>query len=183
MIVLWQTRGCEKHPKRGEGFRAGMRTERGRECEKERDRERKADREHGTQGSLLLCDWAKSWSGTRREKGENPHFHMCANVLSGTLPGSLLIWNPASVFSKSVPVPHSASLTDLCHSPDQCLSACLGDYCAFGIRNWETSYPLSSLNDYWPMALTPVTTKCFERLVQQFILACLLPTFDPHKFS
>lgn len=40
---------------------------------------------------LLLCDWAKSWPGTRGEKGENPCFHMCANVLSGTLPGALLI--------------------------------------------------------------------------------------------
>lgn len=37
---------------------------------------------------------------------------MCANVLSGTLPGALLIWYPASLLNKSAPVPRSASLTD-----------------------------------------------------------------------
>lgn len=89
-----------------EGFGAGMRTERGREGEKKRDRGREADRQTGSVGHkeaftaslgepaeprLLLCDWAKSWPGTRREKGDNPRFHMCANVLSGTLPEALLI--------------------------------------------------------------------------------------------
>lgn len=40
---------------------------------------------------LSLCDWAKSSPGTRRKKRENPRFHMCANVLFGTLPAALLI--------------------------------------------------------------------------------------------
>lgn len=78
----------------------------GREGEKGRDRGREADRETGSVGHkeaftaslgepaeprLLLCDWAKSWPGTRRKKGENPCFHMCANVLFGSLPEALLI--------------------------------------------------------------------------------------------
>lgn len=78
----------------------------GREGEKGRDRGREADRETGSVGHkeaftaslgepaeprLLLCDWAKSWPGTRRKKGENPRFHMCANVLFGSLPEALLI--------------------------------------------------------------------------------------------
>lgn len=89
MIVLWQTRGCEKHPKRGEGFGAGMRTEKGRGCEKERDRERSGQGAWDTTKLAAVCVSGKKL--TRSEKGENPHFHMCANVLSGTPPGALLI--------------------------------------------------------------------------------------------
>lgn len=81
-----------------------MRAERGRV--RKREIGGKADRQTGSVGHkeaftaslgepakprLLLCDWAKSWLGTRREKGENPRLHMCANVLSGTLPEALLI--------------------------------------------------------------------------------------------
>lgn len=41
---------------------------------------------------------------------------------------------------------------------------------------------IASLNDYSPVALTPVIMKCFERLVQQHIKATLPPTLDPHQF-
>lgn len=43
------------------------------------------------ESQLLLCEGRRSRSGTRRGKGESPRFHMCANVVSGTLPGDLLI--------------------------------------------------------------------------------------------
>lgn len=73
-----------------------MRIEMGREGENERDRS-VGDRERGTQGSFhSLCRRAPiaavqvgqklAW-----DKEENPCFHMRANVLSGTLPGALLI--------------------------------------------------------------------------------------------
>lgn len=42
---------------------------------------------------------------------------------------------------------------------------------------------ISSLNDYRPVALTPVIMKCFERLVLQHIKASLPPTFDPYQFA
>ncbi len=42
---------------------------------------------------------------------------------------------------------------------------------------------ISSLNDYRPVALTPVIMKCFERLVQQHIKASLPDTFDPYQFA
>ncbi len=41
----------------------------------------------------------------------------------------------------------------------------------------------SSLNDYRPVALTPVIMKCFERLVSQHIENSLPSTFDPHQFA
>ncbi|KAI3371809.1 hypothetical protein L3Q82_024355 [Scortum barcoo] len=37
----------------------------------------------------------------------------------------------------------------------------------------------SSLNDYRPVALTPIITKCFERLVLAHLKSCLPPTLDP----
>ena len=43
--------------------------------------------------------------------------------------------------------------------------------------------PISSLNDYRPVALTPVIMKCFERLVLQHIKDYLPPEFDPHQFA
>ena len=42
---------------------------------------------------------------------------------------------------------------------------------------------VSSLNDYRPVALTPVIMKCLEKLVQQHIKASLPATFDPHQFA
>ncbi|KAF7661471.1 hypothetical protein LDENG_00260640, partial [Lucifuga dentata] len=39
------------------------------------------------------------------------------------------------------------------------------------------------LKDYRPVALTPVITKCFERLVLRHIKACLPPCFDPHQYA
>ena len=42
---------------------------------------------------------------------------------------------------------------------------------------------VDSLNDYRPVALTPVVMKCFERLVSQHIRARLPPTLDPHQFA
>lgn len=43
--------------------------------------------------------------------------------------------------------------------------------------------PISSLNDYRPVALTPVIMKCFERLVLHHIKDYLPPEFDPHQFA
>ena len=43
--------------------------------------------------------------------------------------------------------------------------------------------PTTSLNDYRPVALTPVIMKCFERLVLQHIKDCLPPTLDSHQFA
>lgn len=42
---------------------------------------------------------------------------------------------------------------------------------------------ISSLNDYRPVALTPVITKCFEKLVRRHILSCLPQGFDPLQFA
>ncbi|KAI3362442.1 hypothetical protein L3Q82_012246 [Scortum barcoo] len=41
----------------------------------------------------------------------------------------------------------------------------------------------SSLNDYRPVAITPIITKCFERLVLAHLKSCLPPTLDPHQFA
>lgn len=101
MIVLWQTRGCETHPKKRGGIGAGIGTEKGRVRKGAIQRE--ADRERGTQGSFHRLAWrtggaliaavrlGQKPAGTRRESGESPCFHMCANVLFGTLPEALLI--------------------------------------------------------------------------------------------
>ncbi len=42
---------------------------------------------------------------------------------------------------------------------------------------------ITSLNDYRPVALTPVIMKCLERLVLQHIKAALPPTLDPHQYA
>lgn len=42
---------------------------------------------------------------------------------------------------------------------------------------------ISSLNDYRPVALTPIIMKCFEKLVRSHITSCLPPTLDPHQFA
>ncbi len=42
---------------------------------------------------------------------------------------------------------------------------------------------ISSLNDYRPIALTPVIMKCFERLVRTHIISHLPPGFDPYQFA
>ena len=39
------------------------------------------------------------------------------------------------------------------------------------------------LNDYRPVALTPIIMKCFERLVLAHLKDCLPPTLDPHQFA
>lgn len=41
----------------------------------------------------------------------------------------------------------------------------------------------SCFNDYRPVALTPIITKCFERLVMSHIKSILPPTLDPHQFA
>ncbi len=43
--------------------------------------------------------------------------------------------------------------------------------------------PITSLNDYRPVALTPVIMKCIERLVLQHIKDHLPPDFDPYQFA
>ncbi len=42
---------------------------------------------------------------------------------------------------------------------------------------------LTSLNDYRPIALTPVIMKCLERLVLHHIKAALPLTLDPHQYA
>lgn len=42
---------------------------------------------------------------------------------------------------------------------------------------------ISSLNDYRPVALTPIMMKCFERLVRKHIISRLPTTFDPFQFA
>ncbi len=43
--------------------------------------------------------------------------------------------------------------------------------------------PVSCLNDYRPIALTPIIMKCFERLVMHKIKTRLLNTLDPLQFA
>ncbi|KAK3573689.1 hypothetical protein QTP86_032048, partial [Hemibagrus guttatus] len=43
--------------------------------------------------------------------------------------------------------------------------------------------PVSCLNDYHPVALTPIIMKCFERLVMRHIKNLLPPSLDPMKFA
>lgn len=43
--------------------------------------------------------------------------------------------------------------------------------------------PITSLNDYRPVALTPVIMKCFERLVLRHIKDYLPSDFDPYQFA
>ncbi|KAK3538533.1 hypothetical protein QTP86_006697 [Hemibagrus guttatus] len=39
------------------------------------------------------------------------------------------------------------------------------------------------LNNFCPVALTPIVMKCFEKLVLSHLIACLPPTLDPHQFA
>ena len=41
----------------------------------------------------------------------------------------------------------------------------------------------TTLNDYLPVALTPVVKKCFEKLVRSHITSFHPPTFDSHQFA
>ena len=41
----------------------------------------------------------------------------------------------------------------------------------------------ASLNDFRPVALTPIISKCFERLVLAHLKTCLPPTLDPFQFA
>ncbi|KAL0159079.1 hypothetical protein M9458_047155, partial [Cirrhinus mrigala] len=43
--------------------------------------------------------------------------------------------------------------------------------------------PVSCLNDYHPIALTPIMMKCFERLVMHHIKSSLPNTLDPFQFA
>ncbi|KAK3570179.1 hypothetical protein QTP86_015802 [Hemibagrus guttatus] len=43
--------------------------------------------------------------------------------------------------------------------------------------------PVSRLNDYRPIALTPIIMKCFERLVMRQIKDLLPPSLDPMQFA
>lgn len=42
---------------------------------------------------------------------------------------------------------------------------------------------ITSLNDYRPVALTPITMKCFERPIRQHMVSKLPSTFDPCQFA
>ncbi|KAK3518498.1 hypothetical protein QTP70_001480 [Hemibagrus guttatus] len=39
------------------------------------------------------------------------------------------------------------------------------------------------LNNFRPVALTPIVMKCFEKLVLSHLIVCLPPTLDPHQFA
>ena len=41
----------------------------------------------------------------------------------------------------------------------------------------------ASLNDYRPVALTPIVMKCFERIVLKHLLSYTTPHHDPHQFA
>ncbi|KAI4894227.1 hypothetical protein NFI96_006080 [Prochilodus magdalenae] len=41
----------------------------------------------------------------------------------------------------------------------------------------------SAPNDFRPVALTPIISKCFERLVLSHLKSCLPTTLDPHQFA
>ena len=43
--------------------------------------------------------------------------------------------------------------------------------------------PATTLNDYRPIALTPIMMKCFERMVKAHITSSLPATFDPFQFA
>ncbi|KAK3574278.1 hypothetical protein QTP86_004369 [Hemibagrus guttatus] len=43
--------------------------------------------------------------------------------------------------------------------------------------------PVSRLNDYRPVALTPIIMKCFERLIMKHIKNLLPPSLDPMQFA
>lgn len=42
---------------------------------------------------------------------------------------------------------------------------------------------MSCLNDYRPVALTPIITKCFERLISSHIKAAIPADLHPHQFA
>ncbi|KAI3352058.1 hypothetical protein L3Q82_020873 [Scortum barcoo] len=42
---------------------------------------------------------------------------------------------------------------------------------------------VTGLNDYRPVALTPIVMKCFERLVMAHIKDCVDVTVDPHQYA
>ncbi|KAI3352553.1 hypothetical protein L3Q82_005498 [Scortum barcoo] len=42
---------------------------------------------------------------------------------------------------------------------------------------------VTGLNDYRPVALTPIVMKCFERLVMAHIKDCIDITVDPHQYA
>ena len=42
---------------------------------------------------------------------------------------------------------------------------------------------VTCLNDYRPVALTPIVMKCFEKLVRAHITSVLPPDLDPHQFA
>ncbi|KAI4878395.1 hypothetical protein NFI96_006324 [Prochilodus magdalenae] len=42
---------------------------------------------------------------------------------------------------------------------------------------------ITSMNDYCPIALTPIVMKCFERLILSYIKRSLPSTMDPHQFA
>ncbi|KAK3539837.1 hypothetical protein QTP70_013422 [Hemibagrus guttatus] len=43
--------------------------------------------------------------------------------------------------------------------------------------------PVSCLNDYRPIAITPIIMKCFERLIMRQIKDLLPPSLDPMQFA
>uniref|UniRef100_A0A3P9DSM1 Reverse transcriptase domain-containing protein n=1 Tax=Maylandia zebra TaxID=106582 RepID=A0A3P9DSM1_9CICH len=45
------------------------------------------------------------------------------------------------------------------------------------------SSTISSLNDWRPVALTPIVSKCFEKLVRDFICSALPDSLDPLQFA
>ena len=76
--------------------------------------------------------------------------------------------------------------------PSCVLRACTGQLAGvftdiFNLSPSQSTVPIcfkvTELNDYRPIALTPVIMKCFERRVKDHITSTLLDTLDPLQFA
>lgn len=73
-------------------------------------------------------------------------------------------------------------LTDIFNTSllEACVPACLK---AATIIPVPKSSKVTGLNDYGPVALTPIVMKCFERLVLAHIKGSIDATLDPHQYA
>ncbi|KAI4903885.1 hypothetical protein NFI96_004961 [Prochilodus magdalenae] len=68
---------------------------------------------------------------------------------------------------------HPQHLPEQCHRPNV----------SQGNHHHTRPEEVSCLNDYRPVALTPIIVKCFERLVMRHIKSLLPPSLDPLQFA
>ncbi|KAI7804208.1 putative RNA-directed DNA polymerase from mobile element jockey-like [Triplophysa rosa] len=68
---------------------------------------------------------------------------------------------------------------------NQCISQAVVPSClkTFTIIPIPKKNTISCLNDYRPVALTPIIMKCFEKLVRTYIVSILPPSFNPYPFA